>query len=136
MSWDIYGEPLRRGHCEVHPHVHEEYPCSVCIADNRSNEQQSICKGGCESERLLGLAREHIEHLEQEKRDTLTNLTRLKAKWQAEALEEVAEMYGHKWQDEFTEVVVDIMRKGRGYIYPEGLTERAAELRRQAGEDA
>lgn len=34
MSWDIYGNPLARGHCEVHPHVHEEYPCSVCIAEN------------------------------------------------------------------------------------------------------
>ncbi|ELY1969535.1 hypothetical protein SL040_000761 [Aeromonas salmonicida] len=33
MSYDIYGDPLRRGHCEVHPHIHEEYPCSVCLAD-------------------------------------------------------------------------------------------------------
>lgn len=24
MSWDIYGNPLRLGHREVHPHVHEE----------------------------------------------------------------------------------------------------------------
>ena len=31
MSWDIYGNPLRRGHCEVHPDVHEEYPCFVCL---------------------------------------------------------------------------------------------------------
>ena len=61
MSWDIYGEPLRRGHCEVHPHVHEEYPCSVCIADKRSSDQQ----GGYENEHLLSLQREHIEHLEQ-----------------------------------------------------------------------
>jgi hypothetical protein len=35
MSYDIYGNPLRRGHCEVHPHIHEEYPCSVCLADAR-----------------------------------------------------------------------------------------------------
>ena len=34
MSWDIWGTPLRRGHCEVHPHVHEEYPCAICISDN------------------------------------------------------------------------------------------------------
>lgn len=33
MAWDIYGQPLRPGHCEVHPHVHEEYPCSVCLAE-------------------------------------------------------------------------------------------------------
>lgn len=30
MSWDIYGHELRRGYCEVHPSVHESYPCSVC----------------------------------------------------------------------------------------------------------
>ena len=33
MGYDIYGEPLRPGHCEVHPHVHEEYPCSLCITE-------------------------------------------------------------------------------------------------------
>lgn len=39
MSFDIYGQRLRPGHCEVHPHVHEEYPCSVCLAEsaNRRN---------------------------------------------------------------------------------------------------
>jgi hypothetical protein len=31
MAWDIYGHALRTGHCEVHPHVAEEYPCSVCM---------------------------------------------------------------------------------------------------------
>lgn len=41
MSWDIYGNPLARGHCEVHPHVHEEYPCSVCMAEKRQREQAS-----------------------------------------------------------------------------------------------
>ena len=40
MSWDIYGNPLRRGHCEVHPHVHEEYPCSICMAERKRNQQQ------------------------------------------------------------------------------------------------
>ena len=41
MSWDIYGNPLARGHCDVHPHVHEEYPCSVCMAEKRQREQAS-----------------------------------------------------------------------------------------------
>lgn len=36
MSFDIYGERLRPGHCEVHPHVHEEYPCSLCMEKSRS----------------------------------------------------------------------------------------------------
>ena len=35
MSFDIYGNNLTRGHCEVHPHVGEEYPCSVCQMDSQ-----------------------------------------------------------------------------------------------------
>lgn len=38
MSWDIYGNDLRRGHCEVHPWVHEEYPCQTCMAERRKIE--------------------------------------------------------------------------------------------------
>lgn len=38
MSYDIYGEILRSGHCEVHPHIHEPYPCSLCLADDRRRE--------------------------------------------------------------------------------------------------
>lgn len=34
MSWDIYGNDLRPGHCEVHPWVHEEYPCQTCMAES------------------------------------------------------------------------------------------------------
>ena len=40
MAYDIYGEPLRYGHCEVHPHVHEKYPCSVCLAEKAVNDQR------------------------------------------------------------------------------------------------
>ncbi len=39
MSWDIYGNPLQRGHCEVHPHVHEEYPCSLCMSERGQTQQ-------------------------------------------------------------------------------------------------
>jgi len=38
MSFDIYGGNLRRGHCEVHPHVNEEYPCSICYAEKQRHE--------------------------------------------------------------------------------------------------
>lgn len=31
MPYDIYGNSLQRGYCEVHPDVPEEYPCSVCM---------------------------------------------------------------------------------------------------------
>lgn len=41
MSFDIYGENLRPGFCEVHPHVAESYPCSLCHADlSRRAEQE------------------------------------------------------------------------------------------------
>lgn len=33
MTYDIYGNPLRRGYCEVHPDVAEEYPCYQCLLD-------------------------------------------------------------------------------------------------------
>lgn len=39
MSWDIYGNPLRRGYCEVHPDVHQEYPCSICMAQKQQQSQ-------------------------------------------------------------------------------------------------
>jgi hypothetical protein len=34
MAFDIYGNNLQRGHCEIHPYVHEEYPCSICLSEN------------------------------------------------------------------------------------------------------
>lgn len=40
MSFDIYGNQLQCGHCEVHPYVHEEYPCSVCMAESRERKIQ------------------------------------------------------------------------------------------------
>lgn len=35
MAYDIHGNILRRGHCEIHPHVAEEYPCSLCYEQDR-----------------------------------------------------------------------------------------------------
>lgn len=34
MPFDIYGNALRPGYCEVHPHIQEEYPCSLCVAES------------------------------------------------------------------------------------------------------
>ena len=70
MSFDIYGNTLRSGHCEVHPHVHEEYPCSVCIMETAQREQQQrppYCDGNpnfCESAHHLAQASEHIKDQE------------------------------------------------------------------------
>lgn len=41
MAYDIYGNNLRRGYCEVHPNVHEEYPCSLCLAES---QHEAECK--------------------------------------------------------------------------------------------
>lgn len=44
MSWDIYGNPLRRGHCEAHPHIAEEYPCYVCLEVRRQYNIERNCE--------------------------------------------------------------------------------------------
>lgn len=40
MPYDIYGNPLRQGYCEVHPDVPEEYPCSVCFENYQGRQEQ------------------------------------------------------------------------------------------------
>ena len=40
MSWDIYGEPLTPGYCEVHPQIHQEYPCFVCQEFERAERER------------------------------------------------------------------------------------------------
>lgn len=47
-------------------------------------------------------------------------------------LEKAVDLYSHKWSDEFCDVTIDIMKKGMGFIYPEGLIEFAKQIR--AGE--
>ena len=59
--WDIYGEKLLPGHCEVHPWVHCEYPCPVCLSENEKSNQDKIA----EQEYWEG-ARIHYEKLELE----------------------------------------------------------------------
>ena len=34
MAYDIHGNHLTPGHCEVHPHVSEPYPCWICRAQD------------------------------------------------------------------------------------------------------
>ena len=40
MSYDIYGNHLRPGYCEVHPDIPETYPCSVCCGFYKSDHIQ------------------------------------------------------------------------------------------------
>jgi len=44
MSFDIYGNTLRPGYCEVHPQVQEEYPCSLCITGKQLYDAQQYQK--------------------------------------------------------------------------------------------
>ena len=61
MSFDIYGNNLARGHCEVHPNVAEEYPCSLCMA--QSNRKEAF-NPNQELNYHLGQCQERIEELE------------------------------------------------------------------------
>ena len=49
MSYDIHGNVLRSNHCEVHPYVHEQYPCSVCMRE--ADDEQRLRR---EREKWLG----------------------------------------------------------------------------------
>lgn len=40
MNWDIYGQPLRSGYCEVHPWVGEEYPCGHCLREQEQYQRE------------------------------------------------------------------------------------------------
>jgi hypothetical protein len=39
-GYDIYGERLLNGCCEVHPWIQEEYPCYRCIQMQEQSIQQ------------------------------------------------------------------------------------------------
>ena len=64
MAYDIYGNNLARGHCEVHPWVGESYPCSLCYAesepkyDPRQKEYERA-----EAEHYAEMERAHYEEL-------------------------------------------------------------------------
>ena len=68
MSYDIWGNPLRSGHCEVHPHVHEVYPCSMCLAEQQRHNQQQEYDKVAELEHYLNQAAEEIYRLSAESR--------------------------------------------------------------------
>ncbi len=38
--YDIYGNPLRPGYCEVHPDIPEPWPCSVCELERVERERE------------------------------------------------------------------------------------------------
>jgi len=50
MSYDIYGQTLRRGYCEVHPDMHQKYPCDMCMANEREYYENSVDRDHYEQE--------------------------------------------------------------------------------------
>ena len=56
MSWDIYGNPLRPGHCEAHPDIAQPFPCSIC---RQAQEQEKM-------ERIHNV---HIQEFHAEKKE-------------------------------------------------------------------
>lgn len=56
MPYDIFGDRLEHGHCEVHPWVNVEYPCHVCVDGRRQHEQELAMRDQYEAE-----AQEHYE---------------------------------------------------------------------------
>lgn len=65
MSFDIYGENLRQGHCEVHPNVHEEYPCSVCLSESsQKNDHAQQYQKHCDSQAEAYYSQQHQKHCE------------------------------------------------------------------------
>ena len=42
MAYDIYGNHLTPGHCEVHPDVYESYPCRHCYEESERQDYYSF----------------------------------------------------------------------------------------------
>jgi len=45
MAYDIYGNYLKLGHCEVHPNIKEPYPCSQCELEREEDRRIGIEDG-------------------------------------------------------------------------------------------
>lgn len=47
MSFDIYGNRLKPGHCEVHPDVAQHFPCECCYDERAEGPPQPEPCQGC-----------------------------------------------------------------------------------------
>ena len=63
MSYDIYGQSLRRGHCEVHPEMHQEYPCDICIGNERESYEDTVSRDHYEQEMYEQYCRDMISEI-------------------------------------------------------------------------
>ena len=80
MPYDIHGNNLRNGFCEVHPYVEQEYPCQICYQEIEREEQRQ--RENREHSQLqneqyhlqTALQQQHIEKLEADKAELLEAL--------------------------------------------------------------
>ena len=83
MPYDIHGNNLRNGFCEVHPYVEQEYPCQICYQEIEREEQRQ--RENREHSQLqneqyhlqTALQQQHIEKLEAEKKELLEALEKV-----------------------------------------------------------
>ena len=103
MPYDIHGNNLRNGFCEVHPYVEQEYPCQICYQEIEREEQRQ--RENREHSQLqneqyhlqTALQQQHIEKLEADKAELLEALEKVKR------LEPIICMGGavaEQWQNE------------------------------------
>ena len=82
MPYDIYGDNLRNGFCEVHPYVEQEYPCQICWQEiEREKQRQREHRENLQLQNEqyhLHSALQQIEKLEEEKKELLEALEKAK----------------------------------------------------------
>ena len=78
MPYDIYGNNLRNGFCEVHPYVGQEYPCQICcqeIEREKQRQRENRENSQLQNEQYhLHSTLQQIEKLEAEKKEILSIL--------------------------------------------------------------
>jgi hypothetical protein len=62
MSWDIHGNPLRIGYCEVHPNVHESWPCSFCQQEAAEAEMYRLAEAEHHRQQQQAAFESAVEH--------------------------------------------------------------------------
>lgn len=66
MAFDIYGDILEPGFCEVHPHVRQEYPCDICMQEKRKIQDSSDKYWAQKGQSTVQFQQEHIDSLKNE----------------------------------------------------------------------
>jgi hypothetical protein len=61
LMFDIYGQHLRPGYCEVHPDIPEEYPCSLCVIQDEGDAEAYRQYEECMAQEAEEYYREELE---------------------------------------------------------------------------